>query len=245
MPKAHTLFEITIRTIQGRFLLRPSKKLNDLILGVIGRALWMYPGIRIYAIKVASNHIHLIISSPDVRTLRKFMNHIDSNIAREAGRMHWWRDKFWSRRYRAIPILDDESLMRRMRYLFSHGCKEGLVTSPLEWPGVGCERALISKEALKGTWYDRTAMYEAERRGKECRLEDFAIEYDVPLTPLPCFEGLSEEEVIRVYRKMIEDIETEAKERISREGISPLGVDNVLSQNPHGSPCRASWCTTR
>lgn len=236
MPHAHTIFEVTIRTVQSRFLLRPSKKLNDLILGVIGRAMDLYPGIRLYAIKVMSNHIHLIVSAPDIKTLRKFMNHIDSNIAREAGRLHYWRDKFWSRRYRAIPILDDRSLMRSVRYVFSHGCKEGLVSSPLDWPGVGCERALLNGETMKGTWYDRTAFYDAERKGKECRLEDFAIEYDVPLTRLPCLEDMPEEKARWLYRRMLKDIEDETEERMRREGGSPIGVDEVLSQNPHGRP---------
>jgi REP element-mobilizing transposase RayT len=133
MSQPHVLFEVTIRTIQGRFLLRPSKKLNELILGVIGRGLDLYPGVRLYVFKIASNHIHLILSAPDQKTLSRFMNYINSNIAREAGRLHHWKDKFWSRRYRAIPILDDESLMRRVRYVLSHGCKEGLVSNPLQW----------------------------------------------------------------------------------------------------------------
>jgi hypothetical protein len=236
MSQPHVLFEVTIRTIQGRFLLRPSKKLNELILGVIGRGLDLYPGVRLYVFKIASNHIHLILSAPDQKTLSRFMNYINSNIAREAGRLHHWKDKFWSRRYRAIPILDDESLMRRVRYVLSHGCKEGLVSNPLQWPGVGCERGLIHGETLKGTWYDRTAFYEAERRGKECRLEDFAVEYDVPLTRLPCFEDLPEEKVRGIYSRMVEDIGIETRERLRREGRSPLGVDAVMSQNPHGRP---------
>jgi hypothetical protein len=34
----HSLVEITTRTLQGRLLLKPSPELNDLVLGVIGKA---------------------------------------------------------------------------------------------------------------------------------------------------------------------------------------------------------------
>jgi hypothetical protein len=34
----NALVEITTRTLQGRLLLRPSPELNDLVLGIVGRA---------------------------------------------------------------------------------------------------------------------------------------------------------------------------------------------------------------
>jgi membrane glycosyltransferase len=41
----------------------------------------------------------------------------NSKVAREAGRLHRWWEKFWGRRYRAIPILDDDKLIERAAYL--------------------------------------------------------------------------------------------------------------------------------
>jgi hypothetical protein len=37
-PEGGALFEITDRTIQGRPLFRPSPELNEVVLGVLGRA---------------------------------------------------------------------------------------------------------------------------------------------------------------------------------------------------------------
>ena len=56
VPKKNTLIEITCRTIQGRMLLRPSKYVKEIIIGVIGRA-QRYTSIRINALSVASNHL--------------------------------------------------------------------------------------------------------------------------------------------------------------------------------------------
>ncbi|RLB57529.1 MAG: hypothetical protein DRI34_07535, partial [Deltaproteobacteria bacterium] len=135
MPRPETTFEVTTRTLQGRLLLRPSKKLNSIILGIVGRALAMYP-VKLHLLVVASNHLHLILTTSSTRQLASFMNFVNGNLAREAGRLHGWREKFWSRRYRAIAIEDDAKLRERVKYALSHGCKEGLVLRPGQWPGV-------------------------------------------------------------------------------------------------------------
>jgi hypothetical protein len=43
IPEGGSLVEVTNRTIQGRLLLRPSPQLNDILLGVLGRAQRLYP----------------------------------------------------------------------------------------------------------------------------------------------------------------------------------------------------------
>ena len=43
VPEGGCLFEVTCRTQQGRFLLRPSPELNEIALGVLGRAQRLYP----------------------------------------------------------------------------------------------------------------------------------------------------------------------------------------------------------
>jgi REP element-mobilizing transposase RayT len=236
MSRPHNLVEITIRCIQSRFLLRPSEELNQLLLGVLGRALALYPGIRLYAFKALSNHIHFILSSPDLLTLASFMNHVMSNIAREAGRLHRWRDKFWARRYRMISIEDNHELYARLHYLFSHGCKENLVAEPLNWPGVSSDRALAFGEHLEGVWYDRARFYDKERRGNQCRLQDFAIRYPVPLSPLPGFEEMPDEKAQKYFFELFENIKEETWHRHVDQGTSPIGKKAVLAQNPHDAP---------
>ena len=55
--------EVTNRTLQGRFLLRPSQPLETLALGVLGRAQRLYP-LDIHHFKLMSNHFHLILTTP-------------------------------------------------------------------------------------------------------------------------------------------------------------------------------------
>jgi REP element-mobilizing transposase RayT len=63
-PEPNTLFEITIRTIDGRLYLCPSNKMvNDLIVGVFAKAASKY-GIKVVALAVLGNHLHALALSP-------------------------------------------------------------------------------------------------------------------------------------------------------------------------------------
>jgi hypothetical protein len=241
MPKPDTLFEITNRTMQGRLLLKPSKTLKDILLGVMGRAVEIHPEIKLYAFVFASNHFHLLLSSPDYKSIAMFMNHINSNIAREAGRLYHWREKFWSRRYRAIPVLDDASALGRLKYFLAHGCKENLVDSPKKWPGLSCLESLLYGKKLEGHWFDRTALYHAQRKKKseELDLSKFKILQEVNLTPLPAWEKLSVEQRRAQVGQMVADIEKDLKERLAQTGESLLGVESVLTKRPDGLPLKS------
>lgn len=61
-----SVVEITQRTVQGRFLLRPSPQLNRVALGVLGRAQRKY-SIPIHSFGLLSNHYHLSIEPESAR----------------------------------------------------------------------------------------------------------------------------------------------------------------------------------
>jgi len=238
MPDSNTIFEITSRTIQRRFLMRPSKEVNEIILGVIGRGLELYPSVELYIYVFMSNHFELLASAPDFGTISAFIGHLKSNIARELGAIHDWREKFWGRRFSSIPVLDEPALLGRVRYILEHGCKENLVVRPGDWPGLQCVRALTEGEPIKGYWYDRTAAYLADREGKQVSSDEFVQEYEVRLKPLPCWADLTEEARQAKFSDLVEAIEIETAERVRKGDARPLGRKRVLRQNPHDHPER-------
>jgi hypothetical protein len=84
----------------------------------------------------------------------------------EAGRLAHWREKFWSRRYQAIPVSEEEAAqVERLRYILAHGCKEAFVERLRDWPGVSAVGALLEEEPLQGYWFDRTREHAGRRRG--------------------------------------------------------------------------------
>jgi hypothetical protein len=230
------LVEVTTRTIQGRLLLRPSKDINEIILGILSRALSKCPGVGIVAFTFMSNHYVMLLRVNDAEALTRFMEYVNGNLAREAGRLHDWKEKFWGRRYRSIPIIDEASQVARLRYVLAHGAKEGLVERPAQWPGAKSLDGLLYGETLTGFWFDRTQEYNARRRGLKVDKYDFATQYDVPLVPLPCWEELSVEQRRLQCAALVADIEQEAAEDNHRKGRVPPGPGFILNQHPHDRP---------
>jgi hypothetical protein len=229
------LVEVTTRTFQGRFLLRPSPELNDLVLGVIGRAQSLFEMI-IHAFVVMSNHTHFILSPSDAKQLADFMRFVNSNLAREVARLHNWPERVWSRRYRAIPILDERAAHARLRYVLAHGAKENLVANSGRWPGANCVAALSHGDGIRGTWIDRSAEYRARAQGKRVLPGQHATVYDVKLTPMPCLAHLSPDQRQAECRRVVAEIQKKVEDENRPTGKKPLGVEAILAQNPHHRP---------
>jgi len=236
IPECGALIEVTCRTVQGRFLLKPTKELRSIVIGVLGRAQKLYP-VELHAFVFLSNHYHLLLSVESALQLARFMNYVNSNLAREAGRLFGWKEKFWGRRYQAIVVSEEEAAqIDRLRYVLSHGCKEGLVARPRDWPGAQSVKALTEGVPLRGLWFDRTREYAARSRGKDLQHLEYASREVLRLEPLPCWRQLSEELYRRRVSELITQIEAETAARHAREGSRPLGVKALLSRDPYQRP---------
>jgi REP element-mobilizing transposase RayT len=233
-----SLVEVTSRTLHGRFLLRPSRDLNEIILGVLGRAAGRYR-VKVCAFVYLSNHCHLLLRPADARQLARFMGFVNGNLAKEAGRLHHWRERFWGRRYRAIVVSHEESAqIGRLRYILQQGTKEGLVRRPQDWPGANSIQALLDGRPLRGVWLDRTREYEARRCGQRPTKYEFAEEEPLELTPLPAWEALGAEARKQAVESLLREIESDARQALKASGSSPLGVRRILRQDPHSRPER-------
>ena len=152
------------------------------------------------------------------------MNYLNSNIAREAGRLHRWREKFWGRRYRPVPVsFEPEAQTARLRYLLEQGCKEELVGRPEDWPGATSVHALLGDGTVSGIWVDRTAEYWARKRGETIAPDQFNSTETLSLSPLPCWDELPPDEVRARITELVRDITTETRRRLRRGGLRPLG----------------------
>jgi hypothetical protein len=95
VPAAGILVGVTTRTVHGR-LLQPTPPINQAVLGVLGRAQRIYRMV-VHLAVVLSNHYHLLLAPTDAKQLADFMGFVNSNIAREVGRLVDWKEKFWGR----------------------------------------------------------------------------------------------------------------------------------------------------
>jgi REP element-mobilizing transposase RayT len=234
-----SLVEVTTRTVQGRLLLAPSPALNQIILGVLGRAQRLY-GVRVHAYSFASNHYHLLLTVDSACQLAEFMGHFNSKLGREVGRLTGWKDKIWSRRYQAILVSTEERAQSaRLKYILAHGPKEGLVLRPQDWPGVHCAIPLLEgKSKVEGTWYDRRREYALRRSGKDVKVEDYTTQETLALTPIPCWKALSPDQYRRQIESLVEQIIREAEQAAAQTGAGPLGAVAVCQQNREARPTK-------
>ena len=144
------LVEVSCRTVGGLPLMRPCRKLSEITAGVIGRALEVSP-LEISALSFLGTYYHLLAVVEDQQCLSRFMAHVQCNLAKEIGRFVSWQGSVWSRRYDGIVVSNEpEAQWARLKYVLANGTKEGLVSSPIEWPGLHAARPLISGEPLVG-----------------------------------------------------------------------------------------------
>ena len=242
VPSPGTLVEVTTRTIHGRLLLGPSPPINQAVLGVLGRAQRLY-GMVVHLVVVLSNHYHLLLAPADAQQLADFMGFVNSNIAREVGRLVDWKEKFWGRRYQGIVVSDEVAAqLGRLEYFLANSVKEQLVESTLEWPGVHCARALIETRKLEGTWFDRTAYSRAQKRRKASappiRESDYQTTEVLELTPLPFLANLDPAQRRGLIESLIGKIATEAAAHRQEKGAMALGAATVKKLHPHTRPNR-------
>jgi REP element-mobilizing transposase RayT len=239
VPEGGALVEVTCRTIHGRLLLRPSQQLDEIVVGILARAQKTFQ-VRCCGYCFLGNHYHLLLDVDSAEQLSKFMGYVNSNLAREAGRLADWRDKFWSRRYQAILVSAEEAAQtERLKYVLSHGPKEGLVERPCDWPGLHAARDFSEGRAIVGYWFDRTQEYAARRRRHTFDRLRFATRETLTLSPLPCWKSLSEAAWRQRAAALVAEIEGEFATQRAKTGNQTLGVPAILAQNPHDRPQRS------
>lgn len=233
---ADRLVEVTCRTVQGRFLLRPSARANLIIKGTLGRA-QRYTHMKLVACSFLSNHYHLLVVPESEKQLADFMRFLNTNLSKQLARLHGWSGPLFHRRYQAIPVTDsEEAQVDRLLYLLEQGVKENLVESPGDWPGVQCVQELEGgTRELWGLWEERTRIWNARQAGLRLNPRQRVTRETVRLSPLPTWAERSANERRRLVRDLLEGIRKAARAaRGSAKRV--LGAKAILAQDPHDRP---------
>ena len=246
IPEGGSLVAVSQRCFQARYLLNPNRRVNILLTGIVARAQQLYD-VQIIGVSALSNHLHFLLWVHDARQLARFMNHVAGNIAREVGRIRGWSGSFWGERYTAVLVDDEEAAQaQQLSYLLEQGCKEDLVATPRQWPGLHAASAILSGRGLDGEWIDRTSCYRSQRRmeGELSSNQAFTTRVRIRLSKLPCWDHLEWEEYRDQVRSLIREIEQITAQRHTNQGTRPLGRRAVLRQNPQHRPQRAKRSRT-
>ena len=232
----YSLVEVTTVTLGNRFLLRPSPTVNRIVLGVVGKAQRKYD-MKVCDLKVMSSHYHLLVVPRDSKQLGRFMCFVNTNLSKELGKIHKIRGPKFERPFHAVPVSDEEEAqVERLKYLISNGVKEGLVERPELWPGVQGVTASIAGRPLEGRWYNRTREHVERQRGEKVDAEALATDEVLVLSPLPCWEDLTDEKIQEKVMELVEQATEEAALERNLTGRQVLGVEAILAMDPLSSP---------
>ena len=95
-------------------------------------------GLSILNFIVTSNHIHLIVASPENReSIPKAMQLVAGRTAQEYNRRKGRKGAFWQDRYHATVIETGEHLWRCLVYVDLNLVRAGAVEHPSEWKWSG------------------------------------------------------------------------------------------------------------
>lgn len=246
MYEEQGLYFVTARTIQGRFLIRQDAKANEVSGGVLARATRL-SGVALHAYVFTANHIHLLVSVHG-NGLSGFMRHLLGNLSKKLGPLVGWKGHFWDRRFAAEPVFGAEAEIGRLRYLLSHGVKEGLVRSPAQWPGLHCVAQLLSQTVARFPFFEWTRRWKSGRLvdGGARRYErEWATDEPLELAPLPSWRHLSPDARRHRVEQLVSSIEEEGR-RTHRSVPGPVAL---LRKPPHRGPRRLEktpepWCHT-
>lgn len=222
------MYEVTARTLHGRFLLRPSDEVRETVLGVIGRAQAIYPGIALHSFTFMGNHYHKqLTATGDGCEVASYLQYVNANIAKRVGALYGWTERFWRPHTSVAPILDDEAAIDRFTYILKNGVKEGLVRSPRDWPGASAVPGLLGNMEVPTTWIDRDRERRDRSRGAVRPRAEYR--YVIRLSPLPVWSHLEPDDLRARHAAMITEIEQMAAD-------APVGVQAMLALHPHSMP---------
>ena len=233
-----TVHFITNRTEHEMLFLLPTEQITEIIQCWFARALCLFgQGLEIYAFIFLSNHFHILCNDTK-GTLAAFMWYFQGNVAKAINREIGRKGRFWSREYDDVAVSGDAELIDRYAYTIGNAVKAGLVDKSEEWIGWSSLEGAMSDGRYSFEMLNRTKLHNATRRGQKVDVSKFYEKWEFELTPPPFLEGKTDSERKRFIKDLMKAAETEY--RAKRGNKPPLGVKNILNQNPTDRPRNSS-----
>ncbi len=214
------------RRARGRtFLLRPSKRTNQIVAYVVA-VIAARRNIELHALVVMSNHWHVCLTDPD-GTIVDFQRDCHQFIARGLNAHHGEFESLWSSGSPSRVECDGaDDLVARIAYTMANPVEAALVRHGASWPGL--RRAWPSKpRAIKRP----PRFFRGPEKGG-----GWPEKAVLALVRPPGYEGLSDDELAGVIHAAIDQREQRFRTEYDAEGRPFLGRRRVLEQSRHACP---------
>jgi REP element-mobilizing transposase RayT len=227
------MYFVTVKTFQDRMLLTPSKELNEVIGGVLAKAV-SRSRVEVHGFVVMSNHLHVLVTAKGA-LLSRFMEYFLGNTARKVSKLIGWSGALWQRRFKSVPVLDDSAAEERLAYIVSHGVKEGLVRRPEDWPGLSCVEQLKKETSVAYRffcWTRRWKKGQLRAGGGELWSDTWSESVTLTLSPIPSWREMTPLQRKRRIERLISGIVAKGKSQFK----TVAGVATIFSRRQNHRP---------
>ncbi len=106
-------------------------------------------GFRVYGYVVMLEHVHLLLSEPDLVLLGTAIQALKLAVVRRAPKAGWTdAPPFWQKRYYDHNVRSYEAFVEKLRYLHLNPVTRGLVAAPEQWPWSSFRHYAIAEPTL-------------------------------------------------------------------------------------------------
>lgn len=220
----NSVYMITRRCLDRRFLLKPSKRHNEAWLYCLAYAA-KRAGVRLIWSTVMSNHHHTGVHDPH-GNISVFCRELHRLVSKHHNSAYGRFDYFWSSgQVGRLRLVGASDILDKLVYSLTNPVKPHLVAEAKTWPGVN-----TTPEQLCGT---RTV-----KRPKHYFRKDGTMPASLELTfhKPPGFEDVSVEAFRKLVAKRVEAAETQASLERQRTGQRVLGRATILKQHHEDGP---------
>ncbi|MCB9546640.1 MAG: transposase [Myxococcales bacterium] len=175
---------VSSRTVGGRFAFHTfDPRFVDLAWGIVATATERY-ATEVIAFVLLSNHFHALVRGRTAVAISRWTQYVKAGLARLTHAWHGTSGAVWSARYRCTTLLDDDAEAWWLRYVLSHGPKDGLVADPRAWPGLHTARAPADGGPIIGQRLRTKAWLRARGADPAAAMEPFMRPVELRLAPL-------------------------------------------------------------
>lgn len=227
----------------------PSPALNAELVGVLGEAQQRWPQVAVHQWCWLSTHFHAQISATGPHAPNAVVaweNFVLGESAKVAQAINGLAGEIWEKkRCRLIPILDDEMLRARTKYIMAQATDAGLVARPRDWPGLNTSDALCRGARLRG--YRGTAALRRQAIRERVAMATIAPRFELRISPLPVHVGLHPSARSRWYREIEREIVAERAAASPGRRYPPaayyMSIDPKTTREIDESPPPRCWAS--
>ena len=125
------LYHITVRCNNREFFFQEEKDFET-YLDILLKTKKIYK-VKVHAYCITSNHVHLMLSTPEENTLSSFRQYLNGNYSKAYNKVHCKSGRFWGGRFYSTIIESETQFFNTLVYIELNMARAKAVEEPKDW----------------------------------------------------------------------------------------------------------------